>query len=134
MRHVRFRMIRRYLAFRPEEIRAIDEMLDRVSVGSLGHGPIQLSIHSAAVLDWTWFSDLHAWIGPGQPELHILAGPIRHYQSAIRDAWVYKVSRDLCWRETFRGGPVLDVQASQHLLVSHVRERDKGPLRRILTM
>ena len=50
MRHVRFRMIRRYLAFRPEEIRAIDAMLDRVSVGSLGHGPIQLSIHSAAFL------------------------------------------------------------------------------------
>ena len=47
-------MIRWYLAFRPEEIRRIYELLDRASVGSLGHGPIQLLIHSAAILDWIW--------------------------------------------------------------------------------
>ena len=31
---------RRYLAFRPEEMRRINEMVDRASVGSLGHGPV----------------------------------------------------------------------------------------------
>ena len=29
-------------------------MLDRASVGSLGPGPIQQLIHSAAIPDWTW--------------------------------------------------------------------------------
>ena len=40
--------------------------------------------------------------------------------------WRYTVSRVLCKREGFRGGPLLDIQASQQLLVSsrvsgHVR-------------
>ena len=47
----RFRMIRGYLSFLPEKIRRIYELLDRASVGSLGHGPIQLLIHSASILE-----------------------------------------------------------------------------------
>ena len=108
-------------------------MLDRASEGSHGHGPIQLLIHSAASLDWTWDTGHHAWIRPGLPELHILAGPIQHYQSAMFDAWGYKVPRDLCEGKVSAVAPLLDIQASQQLLVSsHVRERDKGSLRGIL--
>ena len=73
-------------------------MLDRASVDSLGHVLTQLLIHSIAVLDWTWDTDLHAWIRPGLPELHIIAGPIQHYRSAIFDVWGTQ-SRDLCKRD-----------------------------------
>ena len=55
-----------------------------------------------------------------------VAGPIQHFK--IADAWRNKVAADLCGREGFRGGPLLDVHASLQLLnSSHVRERDKGP-------
>ena len=90
----KFRMIRRYWAFRPGEIRRFYGMLDRASEGSVGHRPIQLLIHSAAILDWIWDTGLQAWIRTGLPELHILAGPVQQFQGALFDAWG-NVSRDL---------------------------------------
>ena len=37
-----------------------------------------------------------------------LAGLIQHCKTAILDAWRNKVAADLCGREDFRGGPLLD--------------------------
>ena len=57
----------------------------------------------------------------------------QHFRSAILDAWRNRVALDLCRRQGFRGGPLLDVHGSLQLLnSSHVRERDKALLRTIL--
>ena len=54
----------------------------------------------------------------------------KHFRSAILDAWRGEVAADLCDREGFRGGPLLDIYGSLQLLDSaHVRERDKSLLR-----
>ena len=46
---------------------------------------------------------------------------------------VKKVAADLCGREGFRGGPLLDVHGSLQLRnSSHVRERDKALLWSVL--
>ena len=74
-----------------------------------------------------------AWIRPGLPLLSNLAGPIQQFQAAILDAWRNEVAADLCCRQGFRGGPLLDVHGSLQLLhSSHVRERDKALLRSII--
>ena len=76
---------------------------------------------------------LFGWVRPGLPVLNDLAGPSQDFKSAILDAWRDKVSADLCAREGFRGGPLLDVTGSLQLLTSsHVRERDKALLRGVL--
>ena len=59
-----------------------------------------------------------------------MAGPIQHFKSALLDALRNKVAADVCGREGFRGGPLLDIHGSLQLLnSSHVRERDKALLR-----
>ena len=57
-------------------------------------------------------------------------GLVSHFKAAILDAWRCKVSVDLCGRQGFRGGPLLDIHGSLQLLnSSHVMERDKALLR-----
>ena len=69
----------------------------------------------------------------GSLQLSNLAGPIQHFRAAILDAWRNKVAVDLCGREGFRGGPLLDIPGSLQLLnSSHVRERDKALLRSVM--
>ena len=46
----RFRQLRRYLAYRPDEEARIFRLLDYASTGSPGHGPIHLLIQSAEEL------------------------------------------------------------------------------------
>ena len=104
-----------------------------VSEGCPGHGPGHLLSSSAAEIWFRWNPDTLAWVRPGLPMLSILAGPIQHFKTAILDAWRNKVTADLCGREGFRGGPLLDVFGSSQLLnSSHVRERDKALLRHIM--
>ena len=63
----------------------------------------------------------------------VSAGPVQHFKAAILDAWRDKVAADLCGREGFRGGPLLDIHGSLQLLnSSHVRERDKALLHSIM--
>ena len=62
-----------------------------------------------------------------------MAGPIQHFRAAILDAWRNKAAADLCDREGFRCGPLVDIPGSLQLLnSSHVRDRDKGLLRSIM--
>ena len=78
---------------------------------------------------------LMPWLGFGVvcPCLSNLAGPIQHFRAAILDAWRNKVAADLCCRQGFRGGPLLDVHGPLQLLnSSHVRERDKALLRSVM--
>ena len=61
-----------------------------------------------------------------------MAVPIQHFKAALLDAWRNKAAADLCGRDGFRGGPLLDVHGSLQLLnSSHVRDRDKGLLRSV---
>ena len=63
------------------------------------------------------------------PLLGNLAGPIQHFRASILDAWRNIFAADLCRREGFRGGPLLDVHGSLQLLnSSHVRERERALL------
>ena len=104
-----------------------------VGEGCPGHGPIHLLSSSAADYGFRWDPDALAWVRPGLPMLSNLAGPIQHFRSAILDAWRNKVAADLCGRDFFRGGPLLDIHGSLQLLnSSHVRDRDKGLLRSVM--
>ena len=117
----RFRLLRRYLALGPVEVGRIYRLLELVGEGCPGHGPIHLLSASAAEVGFRWDPDALAWVRPGLPLLRNLAGPLQHFKTAILDAWRNKVAADLCGREGFRGGPLLDVHGSLQLLnSSHV--------------
>ena len=129
----RFRLLRRYLALWPAEVRRVYRFLGMVGDGCPGHGPIHLLSASAAEIGFVWDPHALAWVRPGLPLLSNLAGPIQHFRAAILDAWRNKVAAELCRRKGFRGGPLLDVHGSLQLLSSsHVRERDKALLRAIM--
>ena len=122
-------MIRRYLAYRPSEVGRVFRLLDMVTDGCPGHGPIHLQASSAANMD----SHMLSCARPGLPALGNLAGPIQHCRSAVLSAWQDKVAADLCARSGFRGGPLLDVPGTLQLLASgHVRERDESLLKSVL--
>ena len=126
----RFRLLLRYLTLWPTEVGWVYRLLEMVGGdGCPGHGPIHLLSSSAAEIDFRWNPDALAWVRPDLPMLSKLAGPIQHFKIAILDAWRNKVAADLCGREGFRGGPLLDIHGSLQLLSSsHVRDRDKGLL------
>ena len=129
----RFRQMRRYLAFRPEEAPRVYRLLHAAAEGSSGHGPAHLLLESAAEIGFSWCSLVPGWDRPGLPVLCMVAGPVQHFRSAILDVWRHKVSMSLCARKAFRGGPFLDVSGTLQLLNSdHVRERDKALLRGVL--
>ena len=129
----RFRLFRRFLALWPSRVGRAYRLLDMVSEGCRGHGPVHLLVSSAAEIGFRWDSHSLAWYRPGLPLLSSLAGPVQHFRAAILDAWQNKAAADLCGREGFRGGPLLDIRGSLQLLnSSHVRDRDKGLLRCIL--
>ena len=129
----RFRLFRRYLSFRPDEVPRLYRLLDLVHDGCSGHGPIHALVAGAHRIGFSWDSLMTRWDRPGLSGLSDLAGPIQYFQSAILDAWRNKVAADLCARRGFRGGPLLDIPGSHQLLnSSHVRERDKAVLRSIM--
>ena len=130
----RFRMLRRYLAYRPLEVPRIGRLLELVSNGAPGHGPLHLLVDSAATLGFRWCPDGFCWSRPGLPRLPMVDGPIQHFKGAIVDALRDFNSTDLCRRKGFRWGPLLDFWGSMQLLFSsHVRDRDKALLRGILS-
>ena len=123
----RFRQLRRYLAYRPDDQHRIFRLLDYASAGAPGHGPIHLLIQSADELGFFWDSEQAGWIRPGLPPLRMMTGPIQHFRSAMWQAWQHKVATDLCKRKGFRGGFGVDIYGSHQLLVSsHFRETSAG--------
>ena len=58
----RFRMMRRYLADCPEEEPRIFRMLDLISRGAQGHGPVYLLLTSAAEVGFAWDGDERGWV------------------------------------------------------------------------
>ena len=72
---------------RPSEVGRIHRLLDSVSEGCPGHGPVHLLVASAAEIGFRWDSHALGWFRPGLPLLRSLAGPVQHFRSAILDAW-----------------------------------------------
>ena len=121
-------MLRRYLALWPTGVGRVYRLLEMVSEGSFGHGPIHLLSASAAEVGFRCDPVRMGWSRPGLPLLSNLAGPVQHFKAAILDAWRNKVAAD-----RFRSGPLLDVFGSLQLLnSSHVREREKAQLGSIM--
>ena len=88
----RFRMMRRYLAYCPEEEPRIFRMLDLISRGAQGHGPVHLLLLiSAAELGFAWDGNEYGWVRVSLPPLRIVSGPIQHFRSAILEAWRFHV-------------------------------------------
>ena len=119
----RFRLMRRYLAHRPFEAAPIGRLLELASDGAPGHGPVHLLVESASSLGFRWCFDGFCWNRPGLPQLP------QHFHDSILSALRDLNASDLCRRQGFRGGPLLDFQGSMQLLdSSHVRDRDKALL------
>ena len=128
----RFRMLRRYLAYRPGRFLGFivywAVLLGAVLVTVLLVCLFRVRLRSVFV-----DPEELVWDRPSLPLLSNLSGPIQHFRTAILGAWRDKVSADLCGRKGFRGGPLLDIHGSLQLFnSSHVRERDKALLRSIM--
>ena len=108
----RFRMMCRYLAYCPEEEPRIFRMLDLISWGAQGHGPVHLLLISAAELGFAVDGNEHGWVRISLPPLRMMAGPIQHFRTAILDAWRFHVFARLSERKGFWGGAFVDFQGS----------------------
>ena len=127
----RFRMMRRYIACCPEEEPRIFRMLDLISRGAQGHGPVHLLLTSAAELGFAWDGEEKGWVRVSLPPLRMMTGPVQHFRSAILDAWRFSIFAKLAERKGFLGAEFSDFQGSLQLLnSSHLR--DKMLLRAIL--
>ena len=63
----RFRMIRRYLAYRPGEVARVFRLFDAVAGRCPGHGPVHLLFDSASQVGFRWCSHALGWERPGLP-------------------------------------------------------------------
>ena len=81
----RFRMMRRYLAYCPEEEPRIFRMLDFISRDSQCHGPVHLVLMSAAELGFAWGGAEKGWVRVSLPPLRIVTGPVQQFYSSILD-------------------------------------------------
>ena len=123
----RFRMMRRYLAYCPEEEPRIFRMPDLFSRGAQGHGPVHPLLISAAELGFAWDGAEKGWVRVSLPHLRMMTGPVQHFNSAIMDAWRFRVFARLSEWKGFGRGSFADFQGSLQLLSSsHLRERDKN--------
>ena len=113
---VRFRMMRRYLAYSPDEEPRIFRMLDLISGGAQSHGPVHLLHISAAELGFARDGDEKGWVRPSLPPLRMMAGPIQHFFSSILDAWRCSVFVKLSDREGFRGVQFADFKVLYNYL------------------
>ena len=97
----RFRMMRRYLAYCPEEEPRIFRMLDLISRCAQGHGPVHLLLTSAAEVGFALDGDERGWVRSSLPPLWMMSGTIQHFYSSILEAWRYRVSAKLAERRVF---------------------------------
>ena len=99
----RFRMMRWFLAYCPEEEPRIFRMLDLISRGAQGHGPVHLLLISASELGFAWDGNEHGWVRVSLPPLRMMTGPIQHFRSATLEAWHFHVFARLSERKGFWG-------------------------------
>ena len=70
---------------------------------------MHILVEGAGVVGFAWDALNSGSTRPGLLVLHHLTGPIQHFRAAIWDAWRTKVCFDLCRRQGFRRGPMLDI-------------------------
>ena len=99
----RFRLMRRYLAYRPFETAWIGRLLELVSGGAPGHEPVHFLVESASSLGFQWCLGGFCWNRPGLPQLPMVEGPYQHFQDSILGALRDLNAADLCKRKGFRG-------------------------------
>ena len=129
----RFRMMRMFLAYCPEEEPRFFRMLDLISRGAQGHGPVHLLLISAAEIGFAWDAAEQGWVRVSLPPLRMMSGPIQHFRAAILEAWQFHVFSRPSERKGFLGVEFADLKGSLQLLTSsHLRDRDKMLLRAIL--
>ena len=61
----RFRMVRGYIAYRPDEVGVVYHLLGMVTEGCPGHGPVHLPVESASEVGFGWDLDVLGWARPG---------------------------------------------------------------------
>ena len=69
----RFRMIRRFLAYRPGEVARVTKLLEHVAAVCPGHGPAHLLVESAAEIGFLWSPEMGGLVREGLPVLSNLA-------------------------------------------------------------
>ena len=74
----RFRMMRRYLAYCPEEEPRIFRMLDLICRGAQGHGPVHLLLISAAEIGFAWDGGGNGWVRVSLPPLRMMSVSYSH--------------------------------------------------------
>ena len=79
----RFRLHRRFLAYRPGEVSGVYRLLEYVAVGCPGHGPVHLLVESAAEIGFVWSLEMVGWAREELPVLSNMAGPIQQFRAAI---------------------------------------------------
>ena len=120
--------MRRYLAYRPDEVPRTFRMLDLMALWTEGHSTVHLLLISAAELCFTWDGSSCPLL-----PLRMLSGPVQHFQRYLK---LGNSRLALSWR-TGRGFEVLSFLM---LKVPHKYpfpptrgERDKMLLRSILS-
>ena len=93
-------------------------MLDLISRGAQGHGPVHLLLISAAELGFAWDGTEKGWVRVSLPPLRMMTGPVQHFYSSILDAWRFGVFAKLSERKGFSGAEVADFEGSVQLLTS----------------
>ena len=83
-------------------------MLDLISRGAQGHGPVRLLLTSAAEVGFAWDGDERGWVRSFLPPLRMMTGPIQHFYSSILDAWRFCVFAKLSERKSFFGSEYFD--------------------------
>ena len=78
-------------------------MLDLISWGAPGHGPVHLLLISAVELGFAWDGDEKGWVRVSLPPLRMMSGPVQHFRTAILEAWQFHVFSRLSERKGFRG-------------------------------
>ena len=61
----RFRMLRRFLAYRPGEVSRVKRPLEYVAGGCPGHGLVHLLVESAAEIGFVWSLEMVGWAREG---------------------------------------------------------------------
>ena len=93
--------MRRNLAKNPDEEPRIFRLLDLISRGAQGHGPVHLLLISATELGFAWDGHQNSWVRVSLPPLRLMTGPVQHFRSAILDAWRFQVFARLSERKGF---------------------------------
>ena len=58
-------------------------MLDLISRGAQGHGPVHLLLISAAELGFAWDGAEKGWVRVSLPPLRMMTGPVQHFYSSF---------------------------------------------------